>query len=324
MSTPRRPGDALSPDQVKLFRKEAGLSQDEFAELLGLRGGKGSVSGWETGRAPCEGPVAELILLRFGRNTEDVLAAAIREQAQSIWTRAGQPLSLWRQVVAYPQALEPFSLEKLRQAVPDAKLERPETEEDFPFLQVSGLQVAGLSHRGWVGVVPTEQQRDPQYLWIVDDQARFLYRERLWEDNAMSPFHGTVAVHALIRLALKTTTFLGRLYQMLGVQDDVNVTLSFEIEGMYDRGFARPSILARALVAHRWKESSLAALHRTTVGELRKSPLESGMTLVSKTVSTLDTDMAERSALEDLLEAMLKGDWTGPDRDLAFVRKLRN
>lgn len=323
MTAARRPGEALPPAMVKLFRNEARLNQDEFAQILGLRGGKASVSAWETGRVPCEGPVAELILLRFGREPSDVLASAIRDHGDRIWDRAAQPLTVWRQVVLYPQESIHVAPEILRKVVPEAALTRDETAEGFPFFDVRGFRAAGLSSRGWVGVVPVEQQRDPQYMWLLDEEGRFLYRERFWEDDQMSPFHGAVAVPSLLRLSLRAATFMGRVYRGLEVNEATGVTISCEIEGMYDRGFAELSILARPPVSERWKEPSLAAVHRSDVGRLMTAPLEPALALVAATVRVLDSDMAARSRLLDQLRTLLNGaDWAGPDPALIFARSM--
>lgn len=63
--TKRVPGDPLPPWLVHRIRRQNHLTQEEFARVLGVKGGKGVVSAWERGKSTCRGPVAELILLEY-------------------------------------------------------------------------------------------------------------------------------------------------------------------------------------------------------------------------------------------------------------------
>lgn len=59
----RSNSDTLTPEMIKEIRKAAKITQEEFAFLLGLRGGKSTVSGWETGKTKCAGISAVAVTL---------------------------------------------------------------------------------------------------------------------------------------------------------------------------------------------------------------------------------------------------------------------
>src|SRR5580704_8935611 len=93
-------GAPISKEMVRALRERAGLSQEALAARLGLAG-KAVVSGWETGRTACEGPVAELIMYLFAADTSRTFVE-INNTAESTWRRAGTWHDTWRQVAAVP------------------------------------------------------------------------------------------------------------------------------------------------------------------------------------------------------------------------------
>lgn len=62
----RKPGDPVSGDFVRACRARVGLTQEQFAEAIGIPGGEAVVSCWEKDRSQCQGPAAELVIERFG------------------------------------------------------------------------------------------------------------------------------------------------------------------------------------------------------------------------------------------------------------------
>ena len=59
----RKKGDTLQPETIKEIRSASGLTQEQFAEKLGLSGGKSTISSWETGNTRCTGISAEAVIL---------------------------------------------------------------------------------------------------------------------------------------------------------------------------------------------------------------------------------------------------------------------
>lgn len=50
----------MDPDELKVIRKQLGLTQTELAEALGVR--RGAVARWETGTRRITEPVARLLV----------------------------------------------------------------------------------------------------------------------------------------------------------------------------------------------------------------------------------------------------------------------
>jgi len=61
----RKPGRPIPGSFIREVRLQRRLTQAEVAKKLGLKGGKGTVSDWETGKNRCSGPAAELFLSLF-------------------------------------------------------------------------------------------------------------------------------------------------------------------------------------------------------------------------------------------------------------------
>lgn len=317
MDADRTPGSPLPGELIKQLRKKAGLSQEGFAESLGLRGGKATVYGWETSRTSCEGPVAELIVLLYGEAAE-VLAHPFRRAGERIWTRGGASLDRWREVVIMPDRPLAMETASLREAH-DVRLVAAMLDQfDFPWFSIAGRSVAGLTPDGWVAALPPDSDVSPRYMWQLDRHGFFRYREPLWEAGARSVIPEGISVKSQLEIALRGTCFYGRFAAKTGMDTDGDVALQLGLSGVAGRGFVMPeaSIFATPPVFHRWLEDGLRVRIRRTVGQLAEDPVGCGVDVVAELVSMVDPDSGAVEALVQSLGRCLK-----EDRDLSARRR---
>ena len=296
----RKPGDPISGPVVREFRERGGLTQDELAQRLGVRGGKAVISGWETGRTACEGPAAEFLLHLLGGGDASLAMATLNADLEAVWNRASDRITSWRQVLVVPRApvtVAPTTFVKL---FPGAAL--PERRHGFPFTGVDlHGNVVGLTQSGWLGSIPADGQ--PSYVWMLKRDGRFGYREFLSEDSRRSSMgSGEIDVGTQLRLALETTHFLRRLAPMIGLGADLRINLQLDLEGV--RG--------RALIdAHddpgqwrffnRWSEDHANAKIETSVGEIDSSPVDVGLRLVSEMAAQIGSNFTDHESLKRVL-----------------------
>jgi DNA-binding XRE family transcriptional regulator len=208
----RQPGDALPAKLVKDIRVLHGLSQDDFAQRLGVRGGKSVISGWETGRTRCEGPAAELILKVFGESGPDG-APSLLNAVELVWKRAGNHMPAWRQILVVPDKLS-VDRHVFEGLFPGTEIPPEQHVHGFPFIgHGHGLpdDVYKLEPDGWTGVVPHEVDRPPSYFWQLQRNGAFIYRERIWEDDPMAITGGNIHFGAQFNLVIPAVFFYRRL-----------------------------------------------------------------------------------------------------------------
>jgi serine/threonine-protein kinase HipA len=305
---PRQPGDPLPKELVRELRQRNGLSQDELAQRLGLKGGKSVISGWENGHSRCEGPAAELLLRLFPEDTAAPEVASLLTEVEHLWKRAGNYVDVWRQAVAVPRGRAQIDRAEFARLFPGTEIPPREIVHGFPFVDLGvSHDVYGISPRGWTGIIPSEPDRPPAYLWTLGRDARFAYRERIWEDAPTAVTAGHTHLGSLFQLSLSVTYFLHRLFGKCRFDRELQYTLQLDLEGIRGRGLVGyrkdrtyPDLTLddppRTAV-----ENHLKASIATTVGAIEDDPLLVGIELVGEIALLLRPDLAVDSILEDQL-----------------------
>jgi serine/threonine-protein kinase HipA len=304
----RQPGAPLPKELVREVRRRHGLSQDELALRLGLKGGKSVISGWENGRTTCEGPAAELLLRLFPEDVAAPEIASLDVETNHLWRRADNYVDAWRQVIAVPLTKVAIERSQFARLFPGTEIPPPAVRHGFPFLNHDlPRNVYGMSPRGWTGIIPEEETRPPAYLWILGRDARFVYRERVWEDVPTSVTAGHTHIGSLLQISLSTTFFLQRLFKRCGLSAALQYALQLDLEGMQGRGIVayRQDRHAPDLTldepGRTAVENHLSASLTTTVGEIDANPVAVGIALVGEIALLLRPDLATDSILEDQL-----------------------
>lgn len=298
----RRAGDPIPADLVREFRKRSGLTQEQLAERLGIRGGKPVVSGWETGRTACEGPAAEFLLHLLGRGNASLDIATLSEELERTWTRAASPEVTWRQVVAVPDAPLTIDAQTFVTLFPRASL--PGYQHGFPFNGTSlPGNVCGLTQSGWLGAIPSEIEAAPSYAWLFKRDGRFAYRERLWESERRELVaNGVIHVGTEILQALALTHFVRRVGTMLGVKEDRKFVLQIDLEGTRGKALADIQVpLGPGEPFTRWSENHAAASIEATLGEISREPIEVGLRLVSELAAQISAELVDVRTLKRVL-----------------------
>jgi|GEM_PF-275605 len=303
--TTRQTGDPLPPTVVKEIRARLGLSQDEFAARLGLRGGKSVISGWENGHTKCEGPAAELILLLFGTDSSPELSR-ILASADATWKRAGNYLPAWRQVAIVP--LSPFKIEAdvFANLFPGTEIPSAQHAHGFPAIEGLPSGVYGLGTQGWTGTIPVERERPPQFYWCLGRGADFVYRERIWEDDAMSVTNGHTHFGSLLHIAMLGTFFYQRLAQRCGLPASTQCRMHLDLEGIAGRGVVAYRTHGHSDISvdepkEFFAENHLSVSITRHVQEFLSDPLLVGYGLVGEAALLLRPDLASMAAMEDQL-----------------------
>lgn len=301
----RQTGDPLDPKVIKEVRARLGLSQDEFAARLGLRGGKSVISGWENGHTKCEGPAAELILLLFGTDASPELSRIVAS-ADAIWRRAGNYLPAWRQIAIVPLAPFKIAPDVFASLFPGTEIPPDQHAHGFPAIEGLPSGVYGLGTQGWTGAIPVERERPPQYHWSLGRGAAFLYRERPWEEDAMAFASGHTHFGSLLDIAMNGTFFYQRLAERCGLPASTQCRVQLDLEGIAGRGVVAYRTHGRSDTSvddpkELFAENHLAVSVTKHVQEFLNDPLHVGYALVAEAALVLRPDLASAASLEDQL-----------------------
>lgn len=324
----RQPGEPLSSDLVKAIRLRHKLSQDEFAARLGLRGGKSVVSGWETGRTRCEGPAAELILKLFGESQPDAEPPLLL-QADEEWKRAGNFLSSWRQIAILPLAVQTIEREAFVHLFPGAEIPPEQYAHGFPFIDQGLPGIFRLDERGWMGAVPVERNRSPDYFWSLKRDGAFVYRESRWEDDALSVTKGHIHFGAQFNITMAGVFFYRRLIERLRFDPEQKVQLRLDLEGIEGRGVVAYQAGRPANDFTLDAPTGLSPTNHASfiVGsncrEIVEKPLRVGLALVGELALALRPDLASEKSLEEQLCKRHREDDNGDGvRFLGFLDEI--
>ncbi len=304
------------------------MSQDAFAQTLGVRGGKAVISNWENGHSACEGPAAELLLHLYVGTPVRFSTMAFAQEVDALWNRAGAALPTYRQILAVPETPTRIAPEVFPALFPDVAIPSEEHQHGFPFID-AGLPpgVYGVAPSGWFGSIPRERDRAPLYLWLLKDHAQFGFRERVWEEDTLhnqGGLQGHTHVGSLLTLSLCTTFFLARLAARCGFDQNLRYALRYDQRGMRDRGimsFARGAPLGEVLEGPGTlcRQDELSASVSASVGELLDRPDAVALNLVRESVYMLRPDLASDAELRAQLKARLAVDETSRRPLLGFV-----
>lgn len=318
----RKPGDPLSPDVVRGFRDQLGLTQEELAERMGLSS-KTVISGWETGRAKCEGPSAELLLRIVGRDASQ-LSAELENLAESVWRRSGTWSDTWRQISAVPEFAVDLERDAFVKLFPDAALPPDDHVHGFPFVS-HGLppNVFGVGSSGWIGSIPVERERMPRYTWQLTRELSFAYREVPWEISWNSIVtSGYTHIGSLLEITGATTHFLKRLAERAGLKPSTQFELSLDLEGMLGRGIvAAGDGLGSVIGLGRTSpENHVHASISRSIKEISTNPMPVAFSLVGELALLLRPDLTDTATLTRELQARVKQDRNNPKmRFLGFA-----
>lgn len=320
----RVPGDALEVSLIRHLRLKNNLTQEAFAERLGVRGGKSVVSAWETGVSACEGPVAELILALFGAPGTLPISDVLTEM-EKIWNRAKREPHPWRQVsVAFLDTPNLIDTERFVRAFPSTALSESQHVHRFPFTEVRGQKVYGLGPEGWIGCVPVESGRAPSYLWHMRRTGAFAYRERLWEvDQDAGPVHGNILAASLIEVVAPALAFYSRFAEHVGLTRP-KVVAQLDADGIRGRGvvFQRGGLSPGYFVVdeppHVAVNDHLAAQAEFELADDAEGILRLTLRLVSEFLMTLRPDDASIRSLYQ--QAKIR--WDDDRRDTTSTRRL--
>jgi hypothetical protein len=291
---------------------------------MGLSG-KAVISGWETGRTICEGPSAELLLRLLGGRDASELTAELENLMESTWRRTGKWGDTWRQVSAVPEIAVDIDRDSFVALFPDAALPPKQHVHGFPFVS-AGLpaNVFGLANTSWVGVIPTEHDRMPHYMWHFTRNASFAYREVPWEISRNSiVVGGHTHIGSLLEIAGSMIFFLQRLAPKAKLDLALNFTLSLDLEGMQGRGIVGAVDRYEDAVddARRTSPDAHVQVSITrTLKDIVADPLATTFSLVGETALLLRPDLASTPALKKQLRARVLSDQRHKDmRFLGFA-----
>lgn len=323
----RKPGDRIDGRLLKTLREGSGLTQEALAEQLGVKGGKSVISNWENGKAPCEGPAAELVLRLLGATTTDPEYVAQFAAMNAEWSRAEPGFrASWRQFSAIPENSLDVDAEAFGRLFPGVAIPSTQRVHGFPFIDVGGLPVYGIDAAGWSGSIPNERSQAPAYLWRFDRGGRFAYREHLWEFDSHSTTEGHIHLGAVLVLVLSGTHFLRGCADHLDCRDDASFVLRLHFGGIRNRGLAVfPESGPRDYgwltpPTTRASSDEMSVRIATTIGRIRKDPTAVGLELALEFTLQLRPQTATIAALQRQLETQYLSDKThGGYRWLGFL-----
>lgn len=326
----RHPGDPIPGALIREIRQREGLTQEQFARRVGVRGGKGVISGWE--RSGCDGPAAELILLLFGGTPEQARMSDLVEATNVAW---GNGYPTWYDVTAALTGGRELSARTFAELFPSAALANDERRFGFPFVPGAGLpnEVLGLGANGWVGRIPAERDRPAAYYWRFTRQCTFVLREKAWEVDSLSSTGGHLHVGSLLEQAAGLIFFARKLSAKLGLSASDRWLFGVHVGGIRGRG----------VVATRDHDSSGAILsiggpervatddraggsRSVSVEDLDNTPLTTVYDIVGEAVLDLAPSLAKQRVLEKqlLLRHVMDQRMRGHDRHLAFLDAFLN
>jgi serine/threonine-protein kinase HipA len=322
----RQPGDALPAKLVKDIRVLHGLSQDDFAQRLGVRGGKSVISGWETGRTRCEGPAAELILKVFGESGPDG-APSLLNAVELVWKRAGNHMPAWRQILVVPDKLS-VDRHVFEGLFPGTEIPPEQHVHGFPFIgHGHGLpdDVYKLEPDGWTGVVPREVDRPPSYFWRLQTNGAFIYRERIWEDDPMAITGGNIHFGAQFNLVIPAVFFYRRLAERCRFDQSTECRLQLDLEGVrgrsvvaYQHGRALDDFTIDS-PRNVLSTNHVSVARVATVADISTHPRSVALGLVGEFAFAVRPDLASEQALEDQLRKRHRQDDGGRLRYLGVL-----
>lgn len=294
----------VAPELLRTQRTQRGWTTDELAQRLGMPQSGSIVTDWEEGRRILEGPMAGLVLslLRSGSDAETPIEA----RGEQIWRRSGNWRESWRQITALPLTPAQIDAETFAGLFPRAAIPPPQHVHGFPFVD-HGLpsNVYGQHGDVWLGVIP---QRDapPAYLWILEQDGSFYYREKIWEDDQASITNGHIHIGSVLEICSNAVFFLRNLSRYAALSS--RYCLRLRLGGMRGRSIVAqpdhlPSDVLRVdgqmpLSSDDQPRDHHTAVIEVALNQMIESPLTVVYSLVAEVVREVRPDLADIRRLE--------------------------
>jgi transcriptional regulator with XRE-family HTH domain len=307
MSAKRRPGDPIPGTLIKELRDKHGLTQAALAEMLGVKGGKTVISGWE--HSACEGPAAELILYLLGGADSDVAVARLEAAMDKVWTRAeGEPEHEWRQVIFSASGAPRIEMQEFVGLFPQLglALQAPAATNGFPFQAVGTLphDVVSLTPHAWQGCIPTNPHYRTLQAWLFTDEAQFCVRDVRRRDPDTNPL-GLIDVGMQLQRAVQATYFVRNVASRLKLDADLRCTLRMDLEGVAGRTIIDTrgdTEFQLSSETARWAESHASSRLDLSLGDIVNDPRETALRLVSELAGQVSVTLANTKALGAVID----------------------
>lgn len=112
-------------------------------------------------------------------------------------------------------------------------------DPEFPFHRVNlgsrMLVVANPSPDGWIGRVPESSSEPAEYLWLLNREGGFLYRERFWEDYPKSVIPGGIGIYHVIGNLILLIRFLDRFAKKLEIAAETSFRFGISLKNIGGR-----------------------------------------------------------------------------------------
>jgi len=309
----RKPGDAIPGALIRQLRERKKMTQVQLAAHLGLPSGEGIVAAWESGRATCDGPAAELVLRLLGAGTKDIDAELLISSLNEDWLRTGErSVSFWRQFCCVSETLNRMSDAEWPTLFPTLSIPPEKHVHGFPFID-AGLppDVYAVQKEFWVGSIPSDRNDYPRYAWMLSRTGQFVYRERPWEEDPLAITHGHVLAGSLLELAMEGTFFMTRVFKRWQTSPKGSALVRIDVHDMKGRGIS-VSQPGNAMIADTpprvSSEDHIEARLEVQIARVVDDPLGLGFDLVAALIATLRQDVANRPALETELKTRIEND----------------
>lgn len=140
------------------------------------------------------------------------------------------------EVFFMPKVSMHLAPEQLRQL--DQRVSVP-ADPEFPFHRVRvgsrTIVLANSSSDGWIGRAPESLSEPAEYLWLLNREGGFLYRERFWEDDPGSVIPGGIGIYHVIGKLILLVRFLNRFAGKLEVADETIFRLGISLKNIKGR-----------------------------------------------------------------------------------------
>ena len=306
----------LEPAILKSLREERGLNFQQWADLLGIPGGRSTVHGWESGNSICQGVYARLVQLTTGYQKAALDLTKARVEVDGLWMRAGgTPYKVYRQMAFAFEPQPEVPLSRFLTLASRAQLTDPRPDNCFPLLDGPFEAAVARSRQGWRFVVPTSASEAPAYIWVLKPELSFVYREKAWEDTALAITRGDVDASYTVLHALQSILFALSVSKAEMLPDDTVMILRLEVGGVTGRRFVdrdRPDCRGFS-----WAEESQVAELRVRFDE--GDPIEAAIELVSQLATPANPALAAPTTLRDIC----RRDSSSPDRGPHWQRLLQ-
>jgi DNA-binding transcriptional regulator YiaG len=293
--------DRIEGHVVRMLRQERGLSQEQFAEWIGIPGGKSTVSGWEKGNSVCQGLAARVLQLQTGHQKMALALLEARLEADALWRRTGgTPYTVYRQMAFAFEPQPSIETAQFLTVLPRAQVCGQHPDSAFPLMDGPYAAAVTRSRNGWRFVVPIPAAEAPACLWLLKQDLRFVCRDMAWESTPSALTRGHIDASFTVLHAARACLFARKLARTEALQTDSQVLLRLDLGGVGGRHFVdRDSLGCRGFP---WAEDLQFAELRVPLTELTADPLDVAIKLVSELAIHADPEVAAPQRLREICE----------------------